>query len=160
MFLDLTDDWTTGAHWEEEETHSHFLWAEGLGRSSGTMVSKEFKCHGGQTRFSLHFATLVGLCLLSGNIIWDSFANSLAIEYPALWPMLLIRSTISRPIIMLHARPTIWLLFHNDLPSHFLRTKLPRIELSETNKKSFCKSIIKNSMTSYLIGGKKEVKWL
>lgn len=47
-----------GAVLEEERTASYRRRAEGRGRFSGTMVSSELPCQGGQVLFWLHLAAL------------------------------------------------------------------------------------------------------
>jgi len=81
-------------------TPSHLRRAAGLGRSSGTMVSSEFTCHGGQALLSLH------LFLFSFSTIGCIFS---AIAMPS--PLLIVLS-ISSPI-MRHANPIAHWFLHD-----------------------------------------------
>lgn len=90
---------TAGAS-PENPIASHLRWADGLGRFSGTMVSKEFNCHGEHFLLSLHLWPFSFDCTTS---CWISPA-------PAAPPVPAIIFPISRPTIIHDAATIHWVL--------------------------------------------------
>lgn len=77
---------TAGASFENPTT-SDLLWADGLGRFSGTMVSRELGIHGGHILLSLHFVTLWSLdSVTNGKGMPLAMASKLPISNPIMMP--------------------------------------------------------------------------
>lgn len=87
-------------------TASHLLLADGLGRFSGTMVSREFTCHGGHVLLSLHLGT-------SGFDSATATTNGDMSLAAATVLLLSSKSTVCiAPPITMHAMPTKHCLLH------------------------------------------------
>lgn len=102
LLLLITITLTAGALFLEKRTSSHLLWADGLGRFSGTIVSSEFRLHGGHILLSLH----LGPFKFSFDSTATCISLAMARSSPPTKP-----PPISSPIIM-HAAPSTHRFLH------------------------------------------------
>lgn len=102
LLLLITITLTAGALFLEKRTSSHLLRADGLGRFSGTIVSSEFRLHGGHILLSLH----LGPFKFSFDSTATCISLAMARSSPPTKP-----PPISSPIIM-HAAPSTHRFLH------------------------------------------------